>query len=65
MNYLLLANSHKWSQFNPNDFDKKGKVCYEIHRNNANYLTKAKPGEKALLLITGKDRVIKFEASIK
>ncbi len=64
MNYVLLANPDDWTEYNPNDFDKKEKVCYEIHRKNAKYLSNAIPGEKALLLITGKEQVVKFEAVV-
>lgn len=64
MNYLLLANPNDWTGYKPTDFDKKVKVCYEIHTKNEKYLSNAIPGEKALLLITGKERVIKFEAVV-
>ena len=64
MNYLLLANPSDWTGYKPTDFDKKVRVCYEIHSKNEKYLSKAILGEKALLLITGKERVIKFEAVV-
>ena len=64
MNYILLANPREWQSYHPNQFDINKKVSYVIDKKNRSSLINARVGERALLIITGRERKIKFEAVV-